>query len=130
MAIWATRTKIEKYCRSRLGICPGTFKLNYMDEVQLTLNERGHGRFYVMDGEEQIAEMEISITGNDLTVYHTEVVPKAEGKGLAKKLLETMVGHARKNALKVIPLCPYVHLQFRRHPDEYADIWNKVHEKR
>ena len=96
-----------------------------MDDVKLRIDEKGNGRFYIMDGEEQVAEMEISISGNDLTVYHTEVLPKAEGKGLAKKLLATMVDHARKNALKVIPLCPYVHAQFKRHPEEYADVWNQ-----
>lgn len=96
-----------------------------MDDVKLKLDEKDYGHFYIMDGEEQIAEMEISISGNDLTIYHTEVLPKAEGKGLAKKLLATMVDHARKNELKVIPLCPYVHAQFKRHPEEYADVWNK-----
>src|SRR5687768_15393884 len=96
-----------------------------MEEVTLRLGEKNHGGFYIMDGEEEIAEMEISISGDKLTVYHTEVLPKAEGKGLAKKLLATMVDHARKNALKVIPLCPYVHAQFKRHPDEYVDVCSK-----
>lgn len=96
-----------------------------MEEVKLKLDENGRGYFYMLDGEEQIAEMEVSISGNNLTVYHTEVLPKAEGKGLAKKLLTTMVDHARKNALKVIPLCPYVNAQFKRHPEDYVDVWNK-----
>ena len=100
-----------------------------MEEVKLKLDEKGHGHFFILDGEEQVAEMEISISGNDLTVYHTEVSSKAEGKGLAKKLLAAMADHARKNALKVIPLCPYVHAQFKRHPDEYADVWNKTGNK-
>ena len=94
-----------------------------MDDVKLKLDAKGHGHFFILDGEEEIAEMEISISEDNLTVYHTEVIPKAEGKGLAKKLLATMVDHARKNALKVIPLCPYVHAQFKRHPEEYADVW-------
>jgi hypothetical protein len=51
------------------------------------------------------------------------VLKTAEGKGLGKKLLEEMVNYARKNKLKVIALCPYVFAQFRRHPEEYADIW-------
>src|SRR5688572_26337669 len=96
-----------------------------MEEVQLTLDEKGHGHFYIPDGEEQIGQMEISVSKDHMTVYHTEVLPKAEGKGLAKKLLITMVDYARKNNLKVVPLCPYVHAQFKRHPEEYADVWSK-----
>ena len=99
--------------------------MKYMSDVQFKPGEKGHGHFYMMDGNEQIAEMEVSIDESNITVYHTEVVPEAEGKGLAKQLLASMVDHARKNGLKVIPLCPYVHLQFRRHPDEYADVWKK-----
>ena len=96
-----------------------------MEEIQLKLDEKNHGGFYIMNGEEQLGEMEISIRDGKLTVYHTEVSPKLEGKGFAKKLLATMVDYARKNKLKVVPLCPFVHAQFRRHPDEYADIWTK-----
>ena len=94
-----------------------------MEEVQLSLNEKEHGHFYINEDEEQIAEMQIGISGNDLTVYHTEVSPRAEGKGLAKKLLTAMVDYARKNNLKVVALCPYVFAQVKRHPEEYADIW-------
>lgn len=96
-----------------------------MEDVKLELDQKGHGHFYILDGEEQVAEMVISISNGLLTVYHTEVLPKAEGKGLAKQLLAAMVEHARKNGLKVIPLCPYVHAQFKRHPDDYADVWHK-----
>lgn len=94
-----------------------------MEDVQLKLDEREHGHFYISESGEQIAEMQIGISGNDLTVYHTEVSPDHEGEGLAKKLLLTMVDYARKNNLKVIALCPYVFAQFKRHPEEYADIW-------
>jgi uncharacterized protein len=43
----------------------------------------------------------------------------------AKKLLSAMVDYARKNQLKVLPLCPYVLAQFKRHREEYADVWEK-----
>ena len=94
-----------------------------MDDVELNLNKNGCGYFYINDGEQNIAEMTIDVSGNELTVYHTEVLPKAEGKGLAKKLLTSMADYARKSNLKVTTLCPYVHAQFLRHPDEYNDIW-------
>ena len=97
-----------------------------MEEIQLKLNDKGFGHFYIMEGNVQLGEMELSISGPDLTVYHTEVSEKAEGKGYAKRLLNEMVAHARKNNLKVIPLCPFVQAQFKRHPEQYADIWKKV----
>ncbi|MFL9483184.1 GNAT family N-acetyltransferase [Chitinophagaceae bacterium LWZ2-11] len=94
-----------------------------MSDVQLRLNDRKRGAFYITENNEQLAEMVIGINGSDLTVYHTEVSEKAEGKGFAKKLLETMVAYARANQLKVIALCPFVHAQFKRHPELYEDIW-------
>ena len=97
-----------------------------MEEIKLVLNEKGQGNFFIFENGEQLGEMEISITGTNLIVAHTEVSEKAEGRGYAKKLLNAMVDHARKNNLKVIPLCPYVHAQFKRHASEYTDIWNGV----
>lgn len=99
-----------------------------MEKVRLSLNGRGHGAFHIMEENKRIAAMEVAISETDITVFHTEVAPEAEGRGLAKELLAAMVHHARKNELKVIPLCPFVHAQFKRHPDEYADIWNKTNE--
>lgn len=94
-----------------------------MEEVKLNLNEKDQSHFYIIENDEQVAEMVFGISGNDLTVYHTEVLPKAAGKGLAKELLTAMVDYARKKDLKVIALCPYVFVQFKRHPGEYVDIW-------
>lgn len=94
-----------------------------METITLKLNEKHHGAFYVIDGEERLGEMVIGIKDMDLTVYHTEVFPPGEGKGIGKKLLEAMVDYARKNNMMVIALCPYVFAQFKRHPGQYADIW-------
>jgi uncharacterized protein len=96
-----------------------------MEEVKLELENKNQGAFHVMEGDEQLGEMVISISGSYITVYHTKVSPKAEGKGYAKQMLNAMVDYARKNNLKIIPLCPYVHAQFKRHREEYADVWHK-----
>lgn len=93
-----------------------------MSNVELKLNKNGEGHFFINDDKEQLAEMSISVAGNNMTVYHTEVIPKAEGTGLAKKLLTEMVNYARKNTLKVIALCPFVSQQLKKHADEYGDI--------
>lgn len=96
-----------------------------MEDVELKLDPNGRGTFVIKDNGMQIGEMEIAIAPGMLTVFHTEVVPEAEGKGIAKKLLSKMVAYAREHHLKVNALCPYVHAQFSRHPEEYADIWSK-----
>ncbi|GAB3338761.1 GNAT family N-acetyltransferase [Larkinella ripae] len=95
-----------------------------MENVQLKLL-KGKGMFYIREEERTIAEMVFDQSDTTLTVYHTEVVPEAEGKGIAGELLTAMVEYARQNQLKVVPLCPYVHVQFKRHPERYEDIWAK-----
>lgn len=96
-----------------------------MDEIELKLNDAGRGAFIIETAGERIAEMEIAVSNSSLTVYHTEVVDKLKGKGVAGTLLSTMVAYAREHNLKVIPLCPYVLTQFKRHPELYTDIWKK-----
>lgn len=96
-----------------------------MEEIQFRFDDSGHGRFFARQEGEEIGEMEVSISEKNLTVYHTEVSPKAEGTGLAKKMLAAMVSYAREHSLQVTALCPYVHLQFKRHPDEYSDVWKQ-----
>jgi predicted GNAT family acetyltransferase len=97
-----------------------------MNEVKLKLDEQQRrGAFVIDDQGKQLAEMAIAITGNQLIVYHTEVAPEAEGTGMAKLLLTAMVSHARNHHLKVVALCPYVHAQFKRHPQDYEDVWEK-----
>ena len=95
-----------------------------MYPIELNLNEQHRGAFVIKDGIEKIAEMAIGISDKNLIVYHTQVSDKLKGQGIASRLLAQMVEYARKNDLKVVPLCPYVNAQFKRHPDQYADIWN------
>jgi len=96
-----------------------------MAKVQLQVNEKNRGKFFIDEDGEELGHMEVAVTDKHLIAYHTEVAPKAEGKGLAKQLLNNMVDYARSHHLKVIALCPYVHAQFKRHEDEYNDIWEK-----
>jgi uncharacterized protein len=96
-----------------------------MNDIELKLKDNGQGVFVIEEGDARLAEMEIAVSNGNLTVYHTEVAEQLKGKGVAAKLLSSMATYARENKLKVVPLCPYVLAQFKRHPDQYADIWNK-----
>ncbi len=85
----------------------------------------GEGEFFVEDNGEQVGEMSVRLEGDVMTVTHTEVDPRMEGKGLAKMILESMVEFARENNLKVLPKCSYVKTQFQRNSAEYADVWQQ-----
>ena len=100
-----------------------------MAEVKLNIQEGEPSSFDIYDEDGKVGEMIFDIKDNDLTVYHTEVDPAKEGKGYAKMLLDAMVAYVRENRLMVIPMCPYVHIQFKRHEDLYRDIWNKIKEE-
>ena len=96
-----------------------------MHTLELKLNDQQRGGFVIDEGEQRIAEMAVAISGKNLIVYHTEVSETLRGQGVAAKLLGQMVDYARENQLKVVPLCPYVLAQFKRHPEHYADVWNQ-----
>lgn len=96
-----------------------------MNDIALKLNDAGRGAFLIEENNERLGEMEIGITGSNLVVYHTEVSDKLKGQGAGTKLVAAMVAHARQHKLKVIPLCPYVLAQFKRHPEQYTDLWNQ-----
>ncbi|MEJ1237104.1 GNAT family N-acetyltransferase [Chryseolinea sp. T2] len=96
-----------------------------MNAIELKLNDQKRGAFVIEENGERFAEMVIAIIGERLVVYHTEVSEKLRGEGIAAKLLEQMIGYARSNHLKVVPLCQYVHAQFKRHPELYNDIWDQ-----
>lgn len=96
-----------------------------MVTIKARLNAQGSGAFTLYEQETERGEMVVGTSGHELTVYHTQVAPEAEGKGYAKQLLDAMVDYARTHHLSVRPLCPYVHAQFRHHPDQYADLWTE-----
>lgn len=96
-----------------------------MERTEVIINTHNRGEVQLFSDDQKIGKMDISVIGQRLTVYHTEVDPEHEGKGFAKILLEKLVSYARENNLKIVPLCPYVFAQFKRHPEEYNDVWLK-----
>jgi uncharacterized protein len=97
----------------------------YMSDIKIVFENNDRGAFVVDENDERVAEMVFARNGTNLIIYHTQVSEKLKGKGTAGALLERMVNFAREENLQVVPLCPYVLAQFKRHPERYEDIWNK-----
>jgi len=78
------------------------------------------GRFQArVDGHLSVADYHLA--GGVMHLTHTEVHPALQGRGIAAKLVEAALAHARANGLKVKPLCSYVRTYLRRHP-QYQDL--------
>ena len=96
-----------------------------MREITIKFDNNERGAFVVEEEGKRVAEMAFGRSGPNLIIYHTEVADQLTGQGVAGQLLEKMVNFAREENLQVVPLCTYVHAQFKRHPAQYEDIWNK-----
>jgi uncharacterized protein len=99
-----------------------------MQEIKLNLNKKGKGGFDMTQNGEKIGDMAVEVSGNRMTVLHTEVIEREEGKGYGRKLFDEMVRHARSNHLKVRAVCPYVRVQFMRNREGFSDIWSQDEE--
>jgi predicted GNAT family acetyltransferase len=72
----------------------------------------------VVDGHACVADYRL---GNGvMTITHTEVAPRLEGRGIASALVQAALDHAVANGLKVAPLCSFARAYIRRHPQAAA----------
>jgi uncharacterized protein len=93
-----------------------------MFDIQLKLDKNKRGAFVIEEGSLRLADMSIGIEEERIIVYHTEVKDALKGKGIAQQLLSALANYARQNHLKVVALCPFTAVQFKRHPELYGDI--------
>ena len=81
------------------------------------------GRYVArIDGIEGEAELFFTIRNPRLiSADHTEAPASMRGTGAAMALVDHMIGDARASGFKIIPICPYVLAQCRKHP-EWSDV--------
>lgn len=80
------------------------------------------GIFYMKGNNGVISELTYSKDSkNIITIDHTETKIALEGRGFASRLVAHAVAFARKNNLKINPLCPFAEVQFDRNPD-FKDV--------
>ncbi|WP_405199544.1 GNAT family N-acetyltransferase [Christiangramia sp. LLG6405-1] len=79
------------------------------------------GMFYIEKENSLVAELTYHKKGNVITIDHTEVKREMENQGIGSTLLKESVEFARKNNLKIDPLCPFAEVKFDENP-EYSDV--------
>ncbi|MBO9669205.1 MAG: N-acetyltransferase [Sphingobium sp.] len=73
---------------------------------------------YELEREDGIAFAEYERRDGLIIATHTVTPPALRGRGIASRLIKAMLGDARAQGLKVLPLCSFVADYFDRHPEE------------
>lgn len=76
---------------------------------------------FEMVQEGQLTRLDYRLEDDRLVLLYIEVPRALQGKGFAAILLRSVLHLARAQNLKVVPVCSYVQLFLRRHP-EYHDL--------
>lgn len=93
-----------------------------MSEFEITRTVEGSKGRYDLSTPSGKGELTYSIASPVLVIAdHTEVDDGLRGSGAAQALVERLISDARAEGFKIVPLCPFVKAQARRHP-EWADV--------
>jgi predicted GNAT family acetyltransferase len=94
-----------------------------MSDVTITRHESGtSGEYHAhVAGSEHIGRLTWEARGDVRLATHTLVPPPIGGRGVEARLVEEEVADARAQGFKIKPLCSYVDVAFRRHP-EWAEL--------
>ena len=78
---------------------------------------------YVRTHDGQEADLTYSIASSQTIIAdHTGVPDALRGTGAGLALVERLVSDARAEGVMIVPLCPFVNAQRRKHP-EWADVF-------
>ncbi len=92
--------------------------------IHIEKEERAMVSRYVarIDGVAGEAQLLFTIRSKELiSADHTEAPDSMRGKGVALALVEHMVAEARAAGFKIVPVCPYVLAESKKHP-EWGDV--------
>lgn len=93
---------------------------NPANDAPITHNQHHHRFELKTDGKLSIVAYQ-KIDDETLALTHTEVDPSLEGQGVGSHLVKGVLEYVEQNNLKIVPLCPFVAVYLKRHPD-----WNRV----
>ena len=90
------------------------------DIKHITTGSKG-AFIYEVEGK-KLAEMVYNMAGEKrMIIEHTDVDESLKGQGIGKRLQAELVEYVRGHDIKVIPLCPFAHANFKR-MKEWQDV--------
>jgi predicted GNAT family acetyltransferase len=89
------------------------------EDIPLINNEARHNFELTVEGVRSFVDYKLR--GDKVYLIHTEVPEEMEGKGIASALVEKTFTYLEQHNLKIIPLCAYILIYLKRHPE-----WNRL----
>lgn len=90
------------------------------ESVRVERDEAGH-RWVAYVDEDALATLTFRERDGVMNLLHTEVDPRARGRGIGDALVRQVLDQLRAAGTKIIPTCPYVRAWLERHED-YRDL--------
>ena len=92
--------------------------------TEISRESHGNKGRYSLRASAAEAELNYSITSPTLVIADHTLVPDAmRGTGAGLALVTQLVADARAEGFKIMPLCPFVNAQRKKHP-EWADAFS------
>lgn len=91
-----------------------------MNDVEVRQNATEHRYEAWADGA-LVGVLVYQVDGDTVSLVHTEVDQRAEGRGVGSALARRALDDVRAAGRSAVPLCPFVHSWIGRHP-QYAEL--------
>lgn len=94
-----------------------------MTEAAPVVHERSdhRGAFVVLSDGKRMAELTYTVAGSYVILDHTRVDDALRGTGAGGRLVQAAVDWARREHVRLLPLCPFAKSVFDKTP-AYADV--------
>lgn len=79
------------------------------------------GNFIIENEGKRVALLSYDKSEDTLVIEHTEVDKSLRGKNIGYELVHTTVEYARREGLKISPVCPFAKAIFDKKP-EFGDV--------
>jgi predicted GNAT family acetyltransferase len=90
-----------------------------LEKIEVTQNEAEHRFETWIDG--YLSKLDYIQDGKNFVITHVGVSPELRGQGIAGKIVQVGLEYAKKESLRVVPMCSYAAAYIRKHP-EYAEL--------
>ena len=100
---------------NQINACPSG-ALSYRMPAENIKEDSEQKKYFVSIGDKE-AKIEYIKSSDKIYLTHTEVADTLTGKGIGSKLIKGVLQKIKEENLTLIPLCPFVAMYIKNHPE-------------